>query len=90
MGDMAEFALEHIERDDELRADYRAGRLTPQAAYDHGLIDERGYEISPTIRPKTCRCCGAGQLHWRKAGAKWRLFDEKGEFHKCPKVPLRE
>jgi hypothetical protein len=38
---------------------------------------------APNSYQKTCRCCGAGGLHWGNVGGKWLLHDSNG-VHKCP------
>lgn len=51
--------------------------------------DEYDYEPdAPAF--KTCRCCGVDDLCWGQVGAKWRLFDQRGQIHVCSKNPLRE
>ena len=36
-----------------------------------------------SIRPKTCRNCGAVDLQWGILGGKWRLYDATGKLHVC-------
>lgn len=38
---------------------------------------------------KTCRCCNVSDLCWGQVGAKWRLFDQRGQIHVCSKNPLK-
>ena len=60
MGEMADFALEQVEFEEEARLDFRIGRMSHIEAFDRGIIDERGYEDSAYNgwHPvKTCRYC---------------------------------
>jgi len=45
MGEMADDALDCVERMEELRLRYRQGILDDLDAYDLSIIDEMGYEI---------------------------------------------
>ena len=45
MGDMADMFLDEVMDYEDLRLDYRSGKITDEEAYDLGLIDELGYEI---------------------------------------------
>lgn len=87
MGDCADMFLETVLDYECLRSDYLDGRMTDEKAYDHGVIDERGY-ITTITRGKTCRCCGEGGLYWRQLDGRWRLFSHGG-IHRCPVVPLQ-
>ncbi len=88
MGDMADFTLEHVEHEENLRFEYRQGRLSTNEAYENGIIDETGCDItSQTL--KTCRCCNKSGLSWGNYNNKWVLFDGNA-IHQCPTNPLKE
>ena len=83
---MADFALDDVMDEEDLRLEYRMGHMHPQDAYDNGIIDELGYEISyvPTkVRLMACRYCGEKGLHWECAEGKWRLYTPQGDLHSC-------
>lgn len=92
MGDMADFALEHMMDIDEL-ADRYSNASTAEL-YEVGLVDELGYYIGGGFshyrpKPRTCRCCGKSNLYWKQIKGKWRLFQD-GKIHDCPVNPLIE
>ena len=80
MGEMADLAIQDgmdawaMDTDDEFDADSYNPNFTPG--------------IKQWTRYKTCRCCGAEWLHWRKFNGKWRLAIEGGKMHACPVRPL--
>lgn len=78
MGDMADFAMDHV-LDDMERAelgfddwDYEG---LPGSPY-------KGFERLP----KTCRSCGQKDLYWKSTDKGWRLADEQGREHRCKKA----
>lgn len=91
MGEMSDYALEQAENDMIELWDYRAGRMSQSEAYDRGIIDEMGYEHSPTTAFKTCRNCNAGFLVWKQVTVddgtqRWRLAEATTqELHVCHK-----
>ena len=48
MGDMADDALESVYEDEDARLEYKIGNMDIGEAYDRGIVDELGYEDSPT------------------------------------------
>ena len=63
-----------------------------EMAIQQGLDDELSGEFddeycggSSGPRPKTCRQCGVTNLYWGWAEKGWRLFDENGTLHSCPR-----
>ena len=86
MGDMADMVLQDIFDSEDAISDYRRGAMTIEEAYERGIIDELGADLTPIVT-RTCRCCGKTGLRWDKFELKWRLFDG-ASLHRCPKVPL--
>ena len=82
MGDMADFALEQIETNVEMRDKHRRGDMSIADAYENGIVDELGKETE-SVTFKTCRCCNKGRLTWDIYNGKWLLFDN-GKLHECP------
>jgi hypothetical protein len=91
MDDGADMALEDVMDDEDARLDYRRGDMSDIEAYNRGIIDELGYEITGIgPKPITCRCCGVSGLHWSESkSGKWRLFDDNG-IHNCKANPLKK
>jgi hypothetical protein len=88
MGEMADYVLEMASMEDELLLAYHFGKISDAEAYEAGLIDELGYEVT-YARSKTCRCCGNGNLHWEMVINKWLLHEENGHLHNCPVNPYQ-
>ena len=88
MGDMADAFLEDVELMEDLRLDYRMGKMSTGDAYEAGIIDERGFQPSArTGSAKVCRCCGKGGLEWMRSGDRW-VLGQGGVIHNCPNRPL--
>jgi len=90
MGDMADFELDNVMDMEELRSDWREGKMSYEDAYNEGIIDELGYEDDESVRNHrqknvTCNNCGKTRLRWKQVNGKWRLF-EKNKPHRCPKI----
>lgn len=88
MGDMADYALEQVMDAEEDRFLWRIGRMSDFEAYELGIIDENGADLThPMFRrrssTKTCRHCGASGLVWKSVGSKWRLATPDGVIHSC-------
>ena len=92
MGEMADFALDQVETEEEARLQFRTGGMGHAEAFERGIIDARGYEDSAYngAPAKTCRCCGTSGLVWGEHNGKWRLFSGPGKLHECPANPLQE
>lgn len=86
---MADYFLDHVDNEEEMRLDFRTGKMSNSEAYENGLIDELGYEPH-AYPPKIliCKYCKKGNLSWSKVDNKWRLF-ENGKIHKCSVNPLK-
>lgn len=87
MGDFADMALNETMDMEDLRFEYRMGGMSDFDAYDHGIIDERGfYQHQPMFSPrsvsKTCRACNATGLSWKSTPSGWRLASG-GVIHVC-------
>jgi hypothetical protein len=82
MGDGADLALSEMMDFDELMVSYHFGSMTHQEAYEHGIIDELGYEIGTASRkpsgPGACPKCGH-KMHTVKG--------KFGRFWGCNKFP---
>jgi len=91
MGDMADAFLSEVMEFEELRIDYKHGRMGDVEAYELGIIDEYGafIESRRCARTKTCRCCGEAGLVWKQHNGSWRLFNGD-TLHQCPANPLSE
>lgn len=92
MGEMADYYLDQMMEEEFQRSEYRQGKMSGIEAYELGIIDELGYEISglSVEQPKTCRCCNCKGLYWKKLKGKWRLHDIKGNLHVCSVNPLKD
>lgn len=89
-GDMADYTLDAVEDFEAARLAWRTGHMGLQSAIDQGVLDEHGYEFTPSAgKSITCRCCKIGGMHWEKYKGKWRLFDKDG-LHICKVNPLQE
>jgi len=69
------------------------GDMTTNEAFEAGIIDNWGVELSPYTsvtagKLKICRCCGEKGLNWQRINDKWRLY-KNGKLHNCTKNPLR-
>ena len=42
------------------------------------------YEDEDSHRPKECKRCGKGGLHWEEDNGRYVLVSRSGEIHKCP------
>lgn len=83
-GDMADFALDQVMDEEDLRLDFRLGLLSSQEAYDNGIIDELGFEGGKGSPFKVCKHCGQTDLVWGKSNGKWRLCHySSGNVHTC-------
>lgn len=88
MGDFADMALSETMDMEDLRFEYRMGGMSDFDAYDHGIIDERGfYQHRPMFGSagpvsKTCRHCGTTGLGWKSTPSGWRLASG-GVVHRC-------
>lgn len=89
MGDMADMALSETMDMEDLRVEYRTGGISDSEAYDHGIIDELGFEARtwrnkhPSMRGSVkCRHCRA-QLFWMHTPQGWRT-STNGVAHQCP------
>lgn len=92
MGEYADYALDEIMTEEEFRLDYRLGYLDSLTAYEFGIIDELGYEISPNIvapTTKTCKWCGQKELYWKDTEHGWRLATIDGTIHTCKEYGKR-
>lgn len=49
MGEMADMTLDEVMDMEEMRFEYRSGRMNPSEAYDAGIIDEHGAEPHATV-----------------------------------------
>jgi len=49
MGEMADMALDEVMDMEEMRFEYRSGRMSASEAYDAGIIDEHGAEPHATV-----------------------------------------
>lgn len=84
MGEMADWALEQVEHYEDLRLSYRLGQIDQLEAFEHGIIDELGYEIGPGSTTKTCRYCHTSGLIWKQqVDGRWRLATIDGTVHIC-------
>jgi hypothetical protein len=85
VGEFADYALDELMDTDEM---FERAMLDPELADDLRFAyghDEAGYS-NPVFRrepsPKTCRYCGATDLHWEQVNGQWRLFGATG-MHVC-------
>ncbi len=84
MGEMADFSLEQVGDWEDLVSEYHSGNMSVHEAYEHGIVDELGFEHKASTT-KTCKFCGATNLQWKVTETGWRLFSGAGELHECEK-----
>ena len=48
------------------------------------MFDDDGYDAEDF--DVTCKRCGEGGLHWVDYGDGWKLVDEDGVHHVCPRA----
>lgn len=84
MGEFANYAIDDVFEMECLRQDYRFGDIPPEDAYDLGIVDEHGTEISS--RPYRRKVCGKGPCPI--CGSVTTLRAGKfGKFYGCSKFP---
>lgn len=96
MGDMADFALEHVWEMETLRFDYRMGDMSDHEAYENGIVDEMGGYVGPSYgrkkKPTCCKYCLTQAVKWNKfPDGTWRLQNiGDGKVHTCSAYKKRE
>lgn len=82
MGEYADYAIDCMFEMENLRQNYRFGFIGDDDAYDLGILDEHGAEISPKI----IKPSGPGRCP--KCGANTTLRNGKnGKFYGCTNFP---
>lgn len=89
MGEFADMALSETMDMEDLRFEYRIGKMSIFEAYELGIVDEHGAEpyrpmFKPARRPTTCKYCLTQAVRWHNtAELGWRLYNKTGELHTC-------
>lgn len=85
MGEFADYALQETEEMENDRWGYRMGLIGHADAYDRGIIDELGFEVSARTGNGlvTCRHCGK-LCRWKHTSFGWRTGEMDGSLHICP------